>query len=305
MPQYEVFEQYSDIIPDFPCFIESLSRSLPIHFRINRLKTEPEPLVRMLQQGGTEIQKVHNLYDLFFHMPDMKSPGRLLEYFLGYIHPQAFTSCLAAIVLAPRPNSYVLDMCASPGGKTSHLAQLMNNTGLIVANELYPARHIPLAHTLSRLGVLNSILTAYQAQEFPRTQRFDYILADVPCSGEGRVRFVNGDPMSECREIYVRSRLLEMQKRIILRGYDLLKDNGEMLYSTCTYNPEENESVVHFLLENRGGELLPINVGMHHEPGILHWRNRQYDKQIERSARFYPHRIDSVGFFMARIVKRC
>lgn len=302
--QNGVFDQYSDIIPDFPDFRESLLRPLPIHFRINRLKIEPEPLVRMLRLGGVEIQKVHNMYDLFFHIPDLKSPGNLLEYFLGYVHPQALTSCLVTIVLAPKPDSYVLDMCASPGGKTSHLAQLMNNTGLIVANELYPVRHIPLAHTLSRLGVLNSILTEYQAQEFPRKQRFDYILADVPCSGEGRIRFVNGRPVLKYRKIHVRSRLLEMQKKIILRGYDLLEDNGEMLYSTCTYNPEENESVVQFLLENRDGQLLPIDVGMHHEPGITEWRNRHYDRQIKQSARFYPHQIDSVGFFMARIGKR-
>jgi NOL1/NOP2/sun family putative RNA methylase len=302
--QNEVFEQYSDIIPDFADFKESLLRPLPIHFRVNRLKTEPEPLICTLRQRGIEIQKVHAMYDLFFHMTDVKSLGNLLEYFLGYIHPQALTSCLATIVLTPGPNSYVLDMCASPGGKTSHLAQLMNNTGLIIANELYPARHIPLAHTLSRLGVLNTVLTGYQAQEFPRTQRFEYILADVPCSGEGRVRFANNGPTLKHKKIHGRSRLLEMQKRIILRGYDLLKDSGEMLYSTCTYNPEENESIVHYLLENRDGELLPIDVGMHHEPGITRWRNRQYDKQIEQSARFYPHQIDSVGFFMARIGKK-
>ena len=177
-------------------------------------------------------------------------PGRL---------SQALTSCLVPIALCPRSGSYVLDMCASPGGKTSQLAQLMNNTGIIVANELYPNRHIPLAHTLARLGVLNAVLTAYQAQEFPLKHCFDYILADVPCSGEGRFRVVK--KLSRYRAGKGREKLPQLQKKIILRGYDLLKDEGEMIYATCTYNPEENESVVDFLLKNREAELLLIDSG--------------------------------------------
>ena len=86
--------------------------------------------------------------------------------------------------------------------------------------------------------------------------------------------------------------------------YDLLKNNGEMVYATCTYNPDENESVIHYLLENRDAELLPVNFGFHYEPGITMWRDEVYDKQMEQTARFYPHHIDSVGFFMARIGKR-
>ena len=77
-----------------------------------------------------------------------------------------------------------------------------------------------------------------------------------------------------------------------------------MVYATCTYNPDENESVVHFLLENRDAELLPVNLGFHYEPGLTEWRDKTYDKQLKRAARFYPHKVDSVGFFMARIGRR-
>jgi NOL1/NOP2/sun family putative RNA methylase len=232
----------------------------------------------------------------------LKSPGNLIEYFLGHIHPQALTSCLASIVLSPGKNSYVLEMCAAPGGKTSHLAQLINNTGLIVANELYPNRHIPLGHTLERLGVLNTVITGYQAQEFPLKQRFDYILADVPCSGEGGFRKIKES--STYRETSEKQKLPDLQKKIILRGFDLLKEYGEMLYSTCTYNPEENESVVNFLLQNRDAVLLPLDAGFDSEPGILEWRDEKYDTELQKTARFYPHRINSVGFFMARIGRR-
>ncbi|MBK5100159.1 MAG: RsmB/NOP family class I SAM-dependent RNA methyltransferase [Desulfobacteraceae bacterium] len=258
-------------------------------------------MVNSLGQKGIPLERATQADDTLYFVQGLPSPGSLIEYFLGYIHPQALTSCLASVALSPRENSYVLDMCAAPGGKTSHLAQLMNNTGLLVANELYLHRHIPLGHTLTRLGVLNTVLTAYQAQEFPMKQRFDYILADVPCSGEGRLRRTKeAVPYRERNE---KTKLPELQKKIILRGFDLLKDNGKMLYATCTYNPEENESVINFLLQNREAEILPVQVGLDYQPGILEWRDEQYDKQLELAARFYPHIHNSVGFFLARIGK--
>jgi 16S rRNA C967 or C1407 C5-methylase (RsmB/RsmF family) len=102
-----------------------------------------------------------------FHAPHLKSRGNLLEHVLGYIHFQSLTSSIASLVLSPKPESFALDMCASPGGKTSHLAQIMNNTGLIIANEPDRKRNIHLSNNLSRLGALNTVVTGYQAQEFP------------------------------------------------------------------------------------------------------------------------------------------
>ena len=294
-----VFENYREIIQGFSGFQESLMRPLPVHLRANRLKIEPGPVLEMLLGKGVHLKRATERDETLFFAPGLESPGNLLEYFLGYIHPQALTSCLASLVLYPKPDSYVLDMCAAPGAKTSHLAQLMGNTGLIVANEPYPSRHIPLAHTLKRLGVLNVVVTAYQAQEFPLKRRFDYVLADVPCTGEGRFRMTGA--VSRSGDEKGRARLSELQKRIIIRGYDLLKDDGEMVYATCTYNPEENESVVHFLLRNRDAELLPIHLDLNCGQGILQWRNEKYDRRLERTVRFYPHQVDSVGFFMARI----
>lgn len=187
-------------------------------------------MVNSLGQKEIPLERATQADDTLYFVQGLPSPGSLIEYFLGYIHPQALTSCLASVALSPRENSYVLDMCAAPGGKTSHLAQLMNNTGLLVANELYLHRHIPLGHTLTRLGVLNTVLTAYQAQEFPLKQRFDYILADVPCSGEGRLRRTK--EAATYRERNEKTNLSELQKKIILRGFDLLKDKGKMLYAT-------------------------------------------------------------------------
>jgi len=298
------FECYREIIPDFQNFLESLLKPMPVHLRLNSLKIEPAPLVSMLEEKGIELIPSIEGNNYLYHAPSLKSPGNLLEYLIGYIHPQALTSCMASLALGPEPCSYILDMCASPGGKTSHLAQILNNRGLIVANELYRTRHIPLGHTLARLGVMNVVLTSYPAQEFPRIQQFDYVLADVPCSGEGRVRVLNNSgESSRTPKKNNGSFLSEIQRKMILRGVDLLKQNGEMLYSTCTYNPEENEAVVDFLLQNRKVTLLPVNAFSKYEKGLTRWQDKEYDKQLERTARFYPHLTDSVGFFMARIRK--
>jgi len=297
-----LFEDYRNFIPDFDSFLESHTRPLPNHLRVNRLKISPVALVGMLQEKGISLRAVGDEDDSLYEAPRTLPPGKLLEYFLGYIHPQALTSCLASLVLAPRPNSLVLDLCAAPGGKTSHLAQLMGNTGIIVANELHRRRHAPLSHTLSRLGVLNAVLTAYPAQEFPSRERFDFIMADVPCSGEGRWRF-SGEPRVTVVSKY-RAGIEETQKRMIVRGFDLLKKEGIMVYSTCTYSPAENERVLDFLLKRRDAELVPFDHAPGMEPGTSHWGKEKFDEGVQRAGRFYPHRIDSVGFFMAKICKR-
>jgi len=297
-----LFEEYSEIIPEFSLFQESLQRPISTHIRINCLLIEPASLIHLLEEKGIQLIQSSKRYDTLFFAPGLASPGNLLEYFLGYIHPQALTSAIASIALAPKENSYLLDMCAAPGGKSAHCAQLMNNTGLIVSNDLYLNRHISLGHTLSRLGVLNAMVTGYQAQEFPSKQRFDYVLADVPCSCEGNFRKTRDT--SSYTENKGKENLPDLQKKIILRGFDLLQKNGQMLYATCTYNPEENESVVDLLLKERDAELLPIDAGFDFEPGITEWKDKKYDKRLKNAARFYPHRLDSVGFFMARIGRR-
>jgi len=100
---------------------------------------------KMFKQRDIDLKPSGQRQNYLFETPGLKSPGSLMKYLTGYIHPQALTSCLASIALSPGPSCYVLDMCAAPGDKTSHLSQIMNNNGLIVANELYRNRHIPFA----------------------------------------------------------------------------------------------------------------------------------------------------------------
>jgi tRNA (cytosine49-C5)-methyltransferase len=296
------FERYSDIIPFFGDFQDRLHTPLPQHLRVNTLKIRTEPLLQTLKSKGISLQEVPASGESLFLAPEGASPGKWLEYALGYIHPQALTSCMASLFLRPKRGSYVLDLCAAPGGKTSHLAQLMKGEGLIVANELQQKRHMPLLNTLSRLGVMNAVLTAYPAQEFPFRGKFDYVLADVPCSGEGTFRY--GRDRSRGTGKGGLPNFCETQRKIIVRGFDLLEEEGEMLYATCTYNPHENESIVAHLLKHRDAEIREIDSPLPFSPGLSGWKRETYGGDMKNAARFYPHCVNSVGFFMAKIGRR-
>lgn len=297
-----VFSRYREIIPRFSDFLEALKEPLPAHVRINTLKVSPSMMVAESAAQGYRLKPSHPDYNAFYTVCGPGAPGNMPAYFLGHLHPQALTSCLAGPALAPQPGAYVLDMCAAPGGKTAHLAALMENRGLVVANDLHGGRHPALAHTLGRLGVLNSVMTAYQAQEFPLRHGFQFVLADVPCSGEGTFRAVKG--RTEPAPGPGAARFPELQKRIIKRGFDLLEPGGVLLYSTCTYNPEENEAVVDHLLKERDADTLPMCPGVPCEPGLTRWKGTHYASRLQNTRRFYPHGVDSVGFYMARLGRR-
>ncbi len=203
------------------------------------------------------------------------------------------------MALGPRPDEFVFDLCAAPGCKTTHMAQLMKNRGLIIANDSKEKRLRALEYNMKRLGTTNVVTTSYRGQNFPLRWRFDRVLADVPCSSEGTARFSSSPVCSMRRQ--GQSFLVKIQRDLIVRAFDLLRDQGVLLYSTCTYNPDENEGVVQYLLENRPAEILPIDLSAPHAPGLLQWKDRSYDRQMEQCWRIYPHQLNSVGFFLARI----
>ena len=296
----EYFSPYSRIIPDFPAFCRKLSNPLPLHLRFNTLKATVEETRLRLERRGLILLPEKSV-SMVFQAQNFTQPGHLIEFSLGHLHSQALASVMSGLALGPEPGDVVLDLCAAPGGKTSLLAQLMKNRGLIVANDRYPNRLIPLHANLKRLGVTNTVTLCYPGQHFPKRLRFDRILVDVPCSAEGTLR---GAANSNLRQTYQSgNKLPGLQRDLLLRAFDLLKPGGALLYSTCTYNPDENESVVQFLLENRKAKVQPISLDLPHSPGLQQWKEITYDATIQQCWRIYPHQLDTVGFFLARVVK--
>jgi tRNA (cytosine49-C5)-methyltransferase len=290
-------QRYREIIPNFDQFQRVQSLPLPPTARINTLKMDEPRLLERLDQEGISY-KTFRWYPLGLKL-DVESPGKLLENLLGYIHIQEELSMVPPLVLGPRPGERVLDLCASPGSKTCQISQMMENKGLVIANEPSLARVTPLRSNCERLGVMNVAITRYDGRNFPNVP-FDRILVDAPCSSEGRER---KGPGVMARSSCKRSLDLQaLQIDLLKNALRLARSGGVVVYSTCTYAPEENELVVESVLDRARLEKISIP-GLKDCPGITDWNGEHLNDDLQLSSRYYPHLNNTGGFYVAKLVK--
>lgn len=214
--------------------------------------------------------------------------GRSLEHLLGYYYIQELASMLPIIALAPRENELILDLAASPGSKTTQISARMNNTGTIIANEISLGRIKILASNLERCGCTNAIITKKDGiafcerikKYFPEL-KFDKILVDAPCSGEGTLRSTPKTyQMWNPKTIF---NLSKLQKYLVASAIEILKPNGVLVYSTCTHAPEENEEVVDFVLEKFPEmKIEEIKLPIKCREGIIEWKMSDVQDNKER-----------------------
>src|SRR3989344_9336162 len=209
------------------------------YFRVNTIKCSVKRVVERFSAYGFKTENV--LYEKAF-MHDGEA-SKTLENFMGHIYIQDMSSMLPVAAVRDEIGNTVLDACAAPGSKTTQIAAEMGNSGNLVANDASFSRLKALKGNLERCGVMNCIVTSRNVLNFEPGTRFDTIFLDAPCSGEG----ISGADWSE-KKIISCSRL---QKNMIIRCFDMLKEGGTIVYSTCTYAPEENEQVVQHLIEQR------------------------------------------------------
>lgn len=296
----KAFERYREIIPDFEGFLAALSKPPLPSIRVNTLKIGIEPFQALMATRGYRLEPVPGIEEAFlFH--DVEAPGSTIEYFLGYYHIQGLTSMLPPRILNPQPGERILDLCAAPGGKTTHLAQLMHGKGLIVANDVKPDRLGILRSHIDRLGATCILTCMYQGQCFPTKMKFDRVLLDPPCSAEGTYRR-NGTPLTEDPKVI--PRLARLQRMLLRRALETLLPGGILVYSTCTYAPEENEMVLDEILREGWGELLEISIPFPHSPGLSSWQGNLLHPDLKKTIRIYPHQVNAGGFFIARLRKR-
>jgi len=296
-------ERYNGLADDVEEFFRCLETHLPRSFRINPIKAERGRVLENFGKYGIEIKPV-NWYQDAFITNDLRL-GNTIEHFMGHIYIQELTSMLPVFVASQElsETGLVLDCCAAPGSKTTQAAGFMKNMGCIIANDISYMRTKALKFNLEKLGALNTIITNQDFRFFPFSGKFDTILLDSPCTSEGTIRKDKSvlDQWSEKR-IFGISRL---QKQLILKGFDLLKAGGQMIYSTCTFAPEENEEVVDYLLKNRKGvciEQIKID-GFKISSGIEGWGKKEFLEEVKKTSRIWPHHNDTDGFFMAKIRK--
>lgn len=298
---HALFDRYAGIIPQYPDFLDSLRRPVPTHLRVNTLKVEPERLRQRLEAQGIAVT-IEPANPTVFRVDGLANPGVLLDYQLGLYHVQGLTSTFPPLVLDPQPGDRALDLCASPGSKTTQLSAQMKARGLLIANDVDIDRIKILKRNVDRLGAINVTTTVYLGQRFPDGVLFDRILVDAPCSGLGTYRV--GWPEPYGRELRTVRRLAALQEKLLLRAYDLLRPGSVLVYSTCTFAPEENEAVIDALLRQRpDARLLPVGLSAPHVPGLTEWRGTSFHESLARTVRIYPHMLNSWGFYIARITK--
>ncbi len=302
-------ERLQKLLPDSEDFqkFESIIHTPPRNFiRCNTLKISPEKLLERLNKKWSVAQPFSDSPEIML-IESQLMPGELgnaLEHILGYYYIQEISSMLPVLALDPKPDEFVLDLFASPGSKTTQIASHMLNQGTIIANELKLDRIKPLSANLERCAVTNTIVSRKDAVDFclklSKTQfRFDKILLDVPCSGEGTMR---SSPKTFITwNIKVIKKLSRQQKKFIATALKCLKIGGTLVYSTCTLSPEENEAIISFALKNFPVRIESISLPLKCRPGIQEWEEESFHKETNKACRIYPHDNDSEGFFLAKL----
>lgn len=249
--------------------------------RFNTLKVQShEEIMRILMVLEISSDKKVSWADEAYYFDENVRPGKHPYHEMGLYYIQEPSAMSAAALLAPKPGMRVLDLCAAPGGKSTQLATYLGDSGLLVSNEINTQRSRILSQNIERMGIKNAIVTNEDsfvlASHFPGF--FNAIQVDAPCSGEGMFR-----KLPEAIEQWSMENVAicaARQKEILDNAAVMLKPGGTIVYSTCTFSREENEDVIECFLE------------------------RHPDFTLEEMERFWPHKVDGEGHFVAKLVRR-
>ena len=275
--------------------------------RINPLKGDVSRIKRKLENDDYRLQEVSWAKNTYFVLNKDKSEiSQTNEYYEGKFYIQNLSSILASILLEPKEGEKILDMCAAPGSKTTHLAALTNNKADITANDSEISRVSSLRNVLTQFGAKKIRVTLGDAKDIGKRSpaTFDKVLLDAPCSGEGLI-YLRGDKPLRFWGIDKIRRYSHIQNDLLESAFLSLKHGSFMIYSTCTLEPEENEGVITHLLEkypNARLEEMDLEKNEYFIHGITKWSGNKYHPSVKKSLRILPnHKM--MAFYIAKIFK--
>ncbi len=273
------------------------------YIRISPLTISKEKIISNLEQYGIKLISIPGIENTYQVIQSGNIIGKTFDFILGSYYIQSLSSMIPALVLNPYENDRVLDLCAAPGSKTTQLAEIMNNKGTLIANEISLDRaRILLFNTekqsLVNTGVINSkgeLLSKYFENYF------DKILVDAPCSALG-ITQKKGEVSNWWNEQKAEG-LSEIQYRLLVSAIKMCKVGGEIVYSTCTLTLEENELVLNKILNKYQVELVDIELPVKSRPAFTKYENENLNSQIAKAHRILPWEIGSEGFFVSKLRK--
>ena len=283
----------------------SLATPMPKGFWLNTHAADKEVILAELSALGVAYEPMP-WHPLGFRCTNGVALGKTWLYGAGLLHIQEEVSMLPVQALAPEPGECVLDLCAAPGNKTAQIALMMQRRGTVVANDINYTRLRALGQVIKRMGLCNINLTRIDGTSYPKLPgQFDRVLVDAPCSCEGTLRKSAGRvvvPKAANSE-----RLASTQIALLKKAMQLVKPGGRIVYSTCTFAPEENECVIDTLLKRFPEELVVRDVAIPHfnfTAGITEWQGRQLSPDCAKTWRVWPHLNNTGGFYIAVLEKR-
>ncbi len=267
--------------------------------RVNTLKISEKELVKRLRAENAKTEKIP-FTDFGYFVESKFSLGSAPEYLFGYYYTQESASQLPVQVLRPAKNEIVLDMAAAPGGKTTQIAQYMENKGVLVALDTEDFRLQALRNNLERMGIANCIVYKKDGQDVSDLGiKFDKILLDAPCSGN----FIVDPKWFDKKSLEGFRERTELQKKLLKAAVSVLKDGGVLVYSTCSMEPEDDEIVIDWALKNLPIKLEKIDLGIG-TPAIAEFEGQKFDSEINKCIRIVPFLTNTQPFFIAKIVKK-
>ena len=285
---------------EFPAFLAALHGTPPTGLRVNTLKLNPEQFEAISPFKLAPVPWCASGFTLEQIPPGAQTPGKHPYHAAGVYYLQEPSAMAAAELLNPQPGELVLDLAAAPGGKATHLAALMQNQGLLVTNEIHPKRVWDLAENLERWGARHAVITNETPERLAAQLGgiFDRVLVDAPCSGEGLFR-KNPPARSEWNPNLIQG-CATRQRTILEAAAGLVKPGGRLAYTTCTFNPDENEgSLAHFLDRHLDFEIVKIESTHHSSPGRADWLEEPAPRNLAGAVRMWPHRVNGEGHFIA------
>ncbi len=299
----EFVEKYSKMLGDEKeAFFSACATKEPKSFWCNSLRVAPEELKTMLESQGWELGQLGFHGNALEMLEGPDRPGQSEEFGRGLFNIQEKAAMLPVIALDPKPGERVLDAFAAPGNKTLQIACLTGNHPQITALEREPSRLRALEFNIAKFG-FDALARKLDFQKFKDDAGFDKILLDAPCSSEGLVRKrLDGLKGWSPKKV---ANMAKRQKKAAVKGYDLLKPGGTLVYSTCSLSPEEDEEAIGHLLSQRPeAAVLPISIGgVKPSPGITEYEGKEFSQELKKCWRLYPHVWDCQPFFLAKAMK--